>query len=100
MAVPDKLWDSGVGGCCSPACQGLCGARREEVDLQRRLSLHPNVVRFMGACCHIPRTGRPLQDDTLDNWQVRPHVIRRQCQPCISVPGVVWMHRHVWSQEL
>ena len=47
------------------------GARRDEVDLQRRLSLHPNVVRFMGACCHIPSTGRPFQDDTLDNWQVR-----------------------------
>ncbi len=41
--------------------------------LQRRLSLHPNVVRFMGACCHIPSTGRPFQDDTLDNWQVRTH---------------------------
>lgn len=40
------------------------------MDLQRRLSLHPNVVRFMGACCHIPNTGRPFQDDTLDNWQV------------------------------
>lgn len=43
------------------------------MDLQRRLSLHPNVVRFMGACCHIPSTGRPFQDDTLDNWQVRTH---------------------------
>lgn len=27
---------------------------REEVDLQRKLSLHPNIVRFLGACCHIP----------------------------------------------
>lgn len=44
---------------------------RAEVDLQRRLSLHPNVVRFMGACCHIPNTGRTLSDDTLDNWQAR-----------------------------
>ena len=51
----------------------VCCACRDEVDLQRRLSLHPNVVRFMGACCHIPSTGRPFQDDTLDNWQVRPH---------------------------
>ena len=40
------------------------------MDLQRRLSLHPNVVRFMGACCHIPHTGRPFQDDTLDNFPV------------------------------
>ena len=28
---------------------------REEVDLQRRLSLHPSVVRFLGACYHVPR---------------------------------------------
>jgi len=28
-------------------------ARRQEVDLQRRLSLHPNIVRFLGACCHL-----------------------------------------------
>ena len=24
------------------------------MDLQRRLSLHPNIVRFLGACCHLP----------------------------------------------
>ncbi len=47
---------------------------RDEVDLQRRLSLHPNVVRFMGACCHIPNTGRTLRDDTLDNWQVQANL--------------------------
>ncbi|KAK9838338.1 hypothetical protein WJX81_005555 [Elliptochloris bilobata] len=26
---------------------------KAEVDLQRRLSLHPNIVRFLGACCHL-----------------------------------------------
>lgn len=26
-----------------------------EVDLQRKLSFHPNIVRFIGACCQIPR---------------------------------------------
>ena len=48
------------------------------MDLQRRLSLHPNVVRFMGACCHIPHTGRPFQDDTLDNfpvWHLPPSML-------------------------
>ena len=24
---------------------------KQEVDLQRKLSLHPNIVRFLGACC-------------------------------------------------
>lgn len=28
---------------------------KEEVDLQRRLSLHPFIVRFLGACYHVPR---------------------------------------------
>lgn len=28
---------------------------KEEVDLQRRLSLHPSIVRFLGACYHVPR---------------------------------------------
>jgi len=28
---------------------------KEEVDLQRKLSFHPNIVRFIGACCQIPR---------------------------------------------
>lgn len=27
---------------------------RKEVDFQRRLSFHPNVVRFIGACCEYP----------------------------------------------
>ena len=27
---------------------------KDEVDLQRRLSLHPNIVRFLGACYHVP----------------------------------------------
>lgn len=29
-------------------------ARREEVDLQRRLNSHPNIVRFLGASCYFP----------------------------------------------
>ena len=24
---------------------------KQEVDLQRKLSMHPNIVRFLGACC-------------------------------------------------
>ncbi|KAL0044448.1 hypothetical protein WJX82_007178 [Trebouxia sp. C0006] len=28
---------------------------KDEVDLQRKLSFHPNIVRFIGACCQIPR---------------------------------------------
>ena len=52
-------------------CEVIVLHYRDELDLQRRLSLHPNVVRFMGACCHIPSTGRPIRDDTLQNWQVR-----------------------------
>lgn len=27
---------------------------KAEVDLQRKLSFHPNVVRFIGACCELP----------------------------------------------
>ncbi len=27
---------------------------KEEVDLQRRLSLHPSIVRFLGACYDVP----------------------------------------------
>ena len=27
---------------------------KAEVELQRRLSLHPGIVQFFGACCHIP----------------------------------------------
>ena len=29
-------------------------AHREEVDLQRRLNSHPNIVRFLGASCYFP----------------------------------------------
>ena len=58
---------------------------RDEVDLQRRLSLHPNVVRFMGACCHIPHTGRPFQDDTLDNFPVGTCHLPC-CAMCTSAP--------------
>lgn len=33
---------------------------KEEVDLQRKLSLHPNIVRFLGACCPaLQRGARP-----------------------------------------
>ncbi len=66
---------------------------RDEVDLQRRLSLHPNVVRFMGACCHIPSTGRPFQDDTLDNWQVRIHNTKpRPTEPPAQAVSHVIVH--------
>jgi serine/threonine protein kinase len=27
---------------------------KAEVDFQRKLSYHPNVVRFIGACCELP----------------------------------------------
>ncbi len=36
-------------------------ACREEVDLQRRLSLHPNIVRFLGACFSLS-SGGPLPE--------------------------------------
>lgn len=78
--------------------ESWAGARRDEVDLQRRLSLHPNVVRFMGACCHIPSTGRPFQDDTLDNWQVRSRCARLAGNPstsgCLSEPLVQTCHKY------
>ena len=37
---------------------------KQEVDLHRKLSMHPNVVRFCGACVDIPSaaTGLPLAD--------------------------------------
>ena len=89
LGLPWVMWQGSVTRCIAARCGNVdleyrvsgdaatllsqVGACRDEVDLQRRLSLHPNVVRFMGACCHIPSTGRPFQDDTLDNWQVRTH---------------------------
>ena len=32
---------------------------KEEVDLQRRLSLHPSIVRFLGACYDVPKRAPP-----------------------------------------
>ncbi len=33
----------------------------QQVDFQRKLSFHPNVVRFIGACCEIPEVRRVKQ---------------------------------------
>ncbi|KAK9830537.1 hypothetical protein WJX72_012336 [[Myrmecia] bisecta] len=37
---------------------------KDEVDLQRRLSLHPNIVRFLGAACQIPISLDSLRSPT------------------------------------
>ena len=34
---------------------------KEEVDLQRRLSLHPSIVRFLGACYDAPSRRRKME---------------------------------------
>lgn len=36
------------------ACPKVLERFRHEVEFQRRLSFHPHVVRFIGACCEIP----------------------------------------------
>lgn len=45
-------------------------AFREEVDLQRRLSLHPNIVRFLGASCNFPARSPPSPGSLLPPVQV------------------------------
>lgn len=44
----------------------MIDARREEVDLQRRLSLHPNIVRFLGASFSFSRDGLPAPGSAFD----------------------------------
>ena len=47
---------------------------KEEVNLQRRLSYHPNIVRFLGACC--PALQRNPQPEDL---QVGHKVLLEPC---------------------
>ena len=44
----------------------MIDTRREEVDLQRRLSLHPNIVRFLGASFSFSRDGLPAPGSAFD----------------------------------
>lgn len=48
---------------------------KQEVDLQRKLSFHPNIVRFIGACCQIPRhlmLNPPIDQAGPQTLQVHP----------------------------
>jgi hypothetical protein len=56
---------------------------KAEVDLQRRLSLHPNIVRFLGACYHVPAPPPPPPPppppSRLGGW--------RRCRPMSTTGG-------------
>ena len=64
---------------------------KDEVDLQRKLSFHPNIVRFIGACCQIPR--RLIAEPTAEQRHPRlqvcfPRPISKKCQMWVG-PKIV-----------
>ncbi len=57
---------------------------KQEVDLQRRLSHHPNVVRFIGACCELPAglpdLGRGLPAASLSARGMKLAIVMELCK--------------------
>ena len=66
--MPESDNDAAAAGLSSRTLQLF----KEEVDLQRKLSFHPNIVRFIGACCQIPQQliAEPMSPEDLPYLRV------------------------------